>query len=137
MIRYFKKHPEPLTTPDLIKLALARLPLPERLIADAAAAYASPESLLDLRSNYESLASHPAWQHFTGRLLDMKQRYEQAILVGEKDRQGNDVTDKMRAAYGTLLQILAIPAQVEQLHKQAEETLIGLPQIDQEPQFDS
>lgn len=84
-----------------------------------------PISLVELDGQYQAIASDPAWLHLMGCLANMRRMYEEAILRGERDRFGNDLTDKARASYGTLLQIMAIPAQISQSRKTAEDFMLG------------
>lgn len=100
--------------------------MPSELILRARAAKDNPADLLELRTDYDNLKTHPAWKHFMGCILELRDMTKQGILIGERDRFGNDLTDKLRASYGILLQILAIPAQVEQLQKESELALIGI-----------
>ena len=131
-MRFRRRIPET-SLEELVKRALAAMPLPKDLILSADEKMADPAELLELMHHYEALTSNPAWQHLTGRLLAMMARYEQAILIGERDRHGNDLTDKLRASYGTLLQILAIPAQIRALQQESQQALLGLidPNLDE------
>ena len=117
--KLFTLHEWPKPAEELVSLALIGLPAPGSLIQDAKDAFADPAKLEELQYYYSELKSNPAWIHFLGRLLAMRDMYRESVLIGERDRFGNDITDKMRASYGTLLQVLAIPAQVAQVRKEA------------------
>lgn len=82
-------------------------------------------NLLELRQQYQEMVGHPAWQHFQGMLLSLKEKLEQDILMGSVNRKGEDLTPLARSAYGIVLQILAIPAQIESrtLSKEMEANL--------------
>lgn len=130
--RTTRASPSPLQL--LIQSTFQGLPLPQALIRDSAESFANPVTLLELKHHYESLKINPAWRHFLGRLLEMKTLMEAGILRGERDRFGNDVTDKMRVSYGVLLQILAIPGQITTIQRETEHALVGVPQ---ENEFES
>lgn len=70
------------------------------------------EQLIILSDQYKSLKNQPAFQHFQGMIWGIKEKIESGILRGVMD-DNTDVTPQYRAIYGILLQILAIPGQIE------------------------
>ncbi len=70
------------------------------------------ENLIVLSEQYKSLKSNPAFQHYQGMIWHIKNQMENGILQGVTDN-GKDVTQSYRAMYGVILQILAIPGQIE------------------------
>lgn len=130
----FRKKPSESLAFTLIDKTLQGLPLPDELVQASKDAFENPVALLDLRSNYDNLKRHPAWLHFLGRLIEIKSIYERAILMGERDRFGNDLSPQLRASYGTLMQILALPGQIETIQRESEAALIGITQdVDNDP----
>jgi hypothetical protein len=67
--------------------------------------------LIELSEHYKTLQHDKAWQHFQGLLISLKTKLETGILRGMVEH-GEDKTPQLRACYGIVLQILAIPAQV-------------------------
>lgn len=120
----------PLPTPaaDLVDRAVKRLAASPQVLIDAAdARLGNPGEVLVLADQYRTMTQSEAWKHYTGRLLAMKGLLQEAILKGEKDKFGNDLTPYFRASYGILLQVLAVPAQIEGLKEEAENVLMGGP----------
>lgn len=70
------------------------------------------EELVELSHDYSNLQQHPAWQHFQGLLWSLKENLQVGILQGVVEGE-RDLTPQHRAMYGLLLQILAIPGQIE------------------------
>lgn len=122
----FKRSPEPPTIHDLINAALKGLPAPEDLVM-LSRKDEDPLSLLALKDHYEDIKQHPAWQHFVGRLVEIRSEMVKAVLRGDRDRFGNDLTDELRAAYGVIEQILAIPGQILDKQRREEEIRFGRP----------
>lgn len=80
--------------------------------------------LLDVVGAYETLKDNPAWLHFSAHLFRLKDTFERAILQGEYDRNGKDITPELRSAYGMLLQILSIPAEAAGRKQMYEEQVM-------------
>lgn len=86
--------------------------------------------MIVLSDQYKSLKNHPAFHHYQGMLWGLKEKMENGILRGVTD--GNtDVTPQYRAMYGILLQILAIPGQIEN-QTLAAEYQVGLAEVEQD-----
>lgn len=81
------------------------------------------EGLLPLWGSYQGLRGNPAWKHFQSRLADLERMTREGVLKGRRDSHGNDVTPELRAAYGIVLQVLSIPAEVERAKKLMERDL--------------
>ena len=64
-----------------------------------------------------------AWLDFYSRLDKIKKSMEEAILMGMPSQDGLDTTPAARACYGLLMNIMAIPARMEQERLKAEEML--------------
>ena len=77
------------------------------------------EQLLELSEQYKALQNHPAWQHFQGMLHGLRTNIENGILKGVAEGE-RDLTPQYRAIYGILLQILAMPAQIQEKKLAAE-----------------
>jgi len=84
-----------------------------------------PTELYDLESEYEDLKRHTAWLHFYTKLDTIKQDLERQILRGVTDGKGEDLTPYIRASYGTLLQVMAVPQTIKALRQQAEYVIMG------------
>lgn len=84
-----------------------------------------PDENLALHDSYESIANSMAWLHYQSKLHMMRERLEKAILVGERGKDGRDLTDAMRSAYGIVLEMLAIPEEVRMRKETDEQTLMG------------
>lgn len=82
---------------------------------------------MQLAGEYADLQGHPAWQDFQARLESIRSMLERGILQGEVNHYGLDLTPDMRTAYGIVLQMLSIPAEIEQQKALAEEQILGLP----------
>jgi hypothetical protein len=121
----FKRRPQPPSIHDLINAALKGLPAPEDLVVLSHRDEESEMSVLALKNHYDDLKNHPAWQHFVGRLVEIRSEAVKAIVRGDLDRFGNDRTDELRAAYGVIEQILSIPGQIASRHARAEEIRFG------------
>ena len=104
---------------------LHRLP-PNLLWNTSRASTTDPQALLDLCASYEALKGNPAWEDFWGMLAGLKKEYERDLLLGSYDKRGRDLTHEKRASYGTLLQIMSIPAERLQRRQLSEEAL-GIP----------
>ena len=129
---FFRK-PVPVSTlaETLVESTIKQLPLPvDVLIENSTKSFDDPAELMMLANAYSQQKNNLAWVHLFGEILRLKQMYEKMILIGERDRFGVDLTPSIRASYGTLLQILAIPAQVQKIHKGQEEALMGQPQLE-------
>lgn len=81
--------------------------------------------LLAVVDAYQGLKDNPAWLHLSSRMFRLKDTFEKAILQGERDPQGRDITPELRSAYGLLLQILAIPADAVSRHARYEEEVMA------------
>ena len=68
--------------------------------------------LIELAQQYKSLREHPAFKHYQGMIWSLKDKIESGILTGVQDGKA-DVTPQLRAIYGMLLQVIAIPSQIE------------------------
>lgn len=62
---------------------------------------------------------------FYSRLDIMREQIQAHIMTGALDQQGNDVTDALRANYGLICNIMAIPGFLEQ-EKISAEQMVGL-----------
>lgn len=60
------------------------------------------------------------WQDYRKILQEKKDTLEQMILRGSYTKSGEDVTNELRASYGTLLSIIAIPSIIEGQFKERE-----------------
>ena len=65
-----------------------------------------------MADQYRTMRNTPAFQHYQGMIWDLKGKVENGILQGTYDGP-RDVTPHLRAIYGMLLQLIAIPAQIE------------------------
>ena len=88
------------------------LPLPAGELWNSSEAL-EPERLERLEVAYAALKGSIAWQHFWSRIARLESRAKLDVLRGMKDTQGYDLTPEVRAAYGMLLQVMSIPAEVE------------------------
>jgi hypothetical protein len=83
--------------------------------------WANLDHLLDLDEKYQRLTRQAAWQDFQARLLKVKEDMEARILRGETDRNGNDLTPYLRAAYGVICQVLTIVESIRKRRRQLEQ----------------
>jgi hypothetical protein len=68
-----------------------------------------------------------AWHDLFARLYQMQADLGKAILEGRWDDQGRDLTPHLRAAFGVLEDIIAIPAKIQGRKAWVEETLLKIP----------
>lgn len=86
---------------------------------------ANPAQLIPLWNSYESMMGMDAWADFYSRLDMMREQIQNHIMAGSLDEGGRDVTDALRANYGLICNIMAIPGFLEE-HKISAEQMLGL-----------
>lgn len=84
-----------------------------------------PEENLALHDSYEAISGSTAWIHYQSKLHLMRERLEKSILMGERTRDGRDLTEAMRSAYGIVLEMLAIPEEIRVRKETDEQQLMG------------
>jgi hypothetical protein len=72
---------------------------------------------------YQGMQQNLAWHDFYSRMEVLRQKTQDAIIRGKMDYMGGDATPILREVHWLLENLMAVPGQVEQRRKLAEEYL--------------
>jgi len=109
MTPFFRKPPPPPLTETLIAAFLTRESVDLTLLSEEVAKSEADGSIIDIAHSYQTMLATPAGKHLFASLEGLRQRLMLDILSGATDKHGNDLSPALRAAFGVVQQVMALP----------------------------
>jgi hypothetical protein len=101
---------------------------PDVLIQKSEETYDQETKIVDLAYHYWIALEHdPVVRDLFARFYKMHRELGQAILEGQCDHWGKDLTESYRKAFAVLERIITIPAALQARKKEVEEVGFGIP----------
>ncbi len=115
--------------PELMDATQAGLQVPpDVLIQKSEETYDQETKIVDLAYHYWIALEHdPVVRDLFARFYKMHRELGQAILEGQCDHWGKDLTESYRKAFAVLERIITIPAALQARKKEVEEVGFGIP----------